>query len=225
MSGLFLQIDADQHFASRPEDVRVVGEKRNGGIGLEIAYRRAGKNPTRFPPAPGNGRQRKRAGVVGANGNDRHRRKILGQTDGGIAQVFARDVDRNIGRRPLERLKQDADLLAGAAAKLDHAAMRTHLSRDIARILFEDRDLGTGRIVFGQTADFLEQCRAARVIKELARNPLVGALEARQHRIPKAFFAGCQIMEGKARAIFHPRSSASRSPAKAQRADGGKKLR
>jgi len=103
--------------------------------------------------------------------------------------------------------------------------MRSHLSCDITRILFEDRDLGTRRIIFGQAADFFEQGRATRVIKELARNPLVGAIEARQHRIPKAFFAGCQIMEGKARAIFHPRSSASRSPAKAQRADGGKKLR
>src|SRR5271163_3530466 len=40
---LFLQIDADQHFASRPEDMRVVGEKRDGGIGLKIAYRRAGE--------------------------------------------------------------------------------------------------------------------------------------------------------------------------------------
>jgi len=205
--------------------MRVVGEKRDGGIGLEIAYRRAGEKSDPLSSSAGQRWQRKRAGVVGANGNDRHRRKILGQTDGSIAQVFARDVNRNIGRRPLERLKQDADLLAGAAAKLDHAAMRPHLSRDIARILFEDRDLGTGRIIFGQTADFLEQSRAARVIKELARNPLVSALEARQHRVPKAFLAGCQIMEGKARVIFHPKSSANRSPAKAQRADGGKKLR
>ena len=139
--------------------------------------------------------------------------------------MFARDVDRNIGCRLLERLKQDPDLLAGAAAKLDDPAMRPHLSRDITRILFKDRNLGAGRIVFGQTADFLEQRRAARVIKELARNPLLGAREARQHRIPKAFFAGCQIMEGKARAISHPMSSASRNPAKAQRAEGGKKLR
>ena len=115
--------------------------------------------------------------------------------------------------------------MAGAAAKLDQAAMRSHLSRDITRILFEDRDLGTRRIVFGQTADLLEQSRAAGVVKELARYPLVGALEPRQHRIPKAFFSGCQIMEGKARTIFHPMSSASRNPAKPQRADGGKKLR
>ena len=52
---LLLQIDADQHFASRPEDARVVGEKSDGGIRLEIADRRAGENPTRFPPAPGSG--------------------------------------------------------------------------------------------------------------------------------------------------------------------------
>ena len=153
---------------------------------------------------------------------------VYGTTDGHtrkIAQVLARDVDWNIGRRLFERLKQDADLLAGAAAKLDQPAMRPHLSRDITRILLEDRDLRTGRIILRQTTDFLEQCRAAGVVKEFAWNPLVGALEARQHRSSKAFFSGRQIMEGKARAISHPMSSASRNPPKAQRAEGRKKLR
>src|ERR1700732_1812694 len=122
--------------------------------------------------------------------------------------------------------KSSAKLMAASRKCSREMSTGTYAAgRDIARILFEDRDLDTGRIIFGQTADFLEQSRAARVIKELARNPLVGAREARQHRIPKAFFAGCQIMEGKARAISHPMSSASRNPAKAQRAEGGKKLR
>jgi hypothetical protein len=103
--------------------------------------------------------------------------------------------------------------------------MRPHLRRDIARVLSQNPDLGAGRIVFRQTADLLEQGGAARVVEEFARDRLAGAAEPIEHGIAEAFLAGCQIMKGKARAVDHPISSANRNPTKAQRAEGGKKLR
>src|SRR6516162_8882386 len=139
--------------------------------------------------------------------------------------MLARDVDWHISCRPIERSQQDARLRAGAAAELDQPAVRADLRRNIGRVFFEDRDLGAGRIVFGEAADRLEQSRAARVIEEFARDRFWGAAEPFQHGIAKALLTGRQIMKREASAADHPRSSASRNPAKAQRAAGGKKLR
>ena len=59
---VLLQIDADQHLAAGPEDARVVGEKRDRGIGLEIADRRAGEKAD--PLSSGAGQRRQRKGRV-----------------------------------------------------------------------------------------------------------------------------------------------------------------
>jgi len=139
--------------------------------------------------------------------------------------MLTRDVDGDVSGRLIERLQEDSHLLAGTAAELYQAAITPHAGRDVTRVVLEDRDLGTGQIVFGQAADCLEQGRAARVVKEFARYSLAGAAEPAQDGVAKAFLSGSQIIEGKSRATPHSTSSASRSPAKVQRAEGGKKLR
>ena len=82
--------------------------------------------------------------------------KIFGEAARGFVQMLARDVDGDVGRRPIERPQKNSNLLAGAAAKLDQPAARPHLGRDIARILLENRDLRPSRIIFWQPADLLE---------------------------------------------------------------------
>src|SRR5262249_41000726 len=139
--------------------------------------------------------------------------------------MLARDIDRYVSRRPIEGAQQDPRLRAGAAAELDQPAARADLRADRGRVFFEDRDLGAVRIILRKAADFLKQSRATRVIEEFARDRFGGAAEPVEHGVAKAFFTGCEIMKREAGAADHPTSSASRSPAKAQRAEGGKKLR
>src|SRR6516165_6036972 len=103
--------------------------------------------------------------------------------------------------------------------------MRPHLSRDVCGVRLENGDLSTSRIVFWQAADLLEEPGAARIVKELARDRLVGPAEPAEHSIAETLFARRQVIKGKTPTIDHSTSSASRNPAKAQRAEGGKKLR
>src|SRR5215472_10461693 len=223
--GILFQIDADQHLAAGTENTRVIGEKGHRRVGLEIANRRAREETDLLAARAGQGRQRETPGVVGAHSEDRNRREILGKRSGGVAQMLTRDVDGDVGVGLIERPKENSHLLAGAAAELDQAAIAPHLGRDVTRVVLEDHNLGTGQIVFGQAADCLEKGGAARVVKEFARYSLAGAAEPAQDGVAKAFLSGSQIMEGKSRAAPHSTSSASLTPAKAQRAEGGKKLR
>src|SRR5215471_19037231 len=139
--------------------------------------------------------------------------------------MLTRDVDGDVGAGLIEHPKENSHLLAGTAAELDQAAIAPHLGRDVSRVVLEDHNLGTGQIVFAQAADCLEQGRAARVVKEFARYSLAGDAEPAEDGVAKAFLSGSQIMEGKSRATPHSISSASLTPANAQRAEGGKKLR
>ena len=221
--GVLFQIDADQHLSPGAEDARIIGKKRDRAVRIEIADRRSGEEPHPLAPGARQQGQHERPRIIGADGDHRDRRKILGESSSGITQMLARNVHRNIGGGPVERVQQNADLLAGAAAELDQPAMRTHLSRDFGGILFEDRDLGPRRIIFGQPADLFEEPGTARVVEEFARDRFAGADEPAEHGIAKALLAGRQIMKGKMGvAAPHQMSSASRSPAKAQRAEGGK---
>src|SRR6516165_999042 len=139
--------------------------------------------------------------------------------------MLARDVDRHISRRPVEHPQQNARLGAGPTAELDQPAVWTDLCGDRGRVLFEDRDLGAGRIIFREATNRLEQRRATSVVEEFAWDRFGGAAEPVEHSVAKALLAGCEVVKRKARAADHPRSSASRSPEKAQREDGGKKFR
>src|SRR5205085_10328778 len=110
-------------------------------------------------------------------------------------------------------LEQDPHLLAGAAAKLYEAAMRTELRRDIGGKAVEDRDFGAGQVVLGEIADFLKQRRAARVIEEFARQRFRLAAETGDHRVAKALLRRREIVKRETNsAISHHRSSARRSP-------------
>src|SRR5712691_1808375 len=92
-------------------------------------------------------------------------------------------------------------------------------------IFLEDRDLGAGQVILRNLADLFEQGRAARIVKELARQRLGRTAQPGEHRIAKILLAWRQIVKGKVGAVHSYKSSASRSPENAQRAEGGKKLR
>ena len=75
------------------------------------------------------------------------------------------------------------------------ATMRTDTFRDVAGIPFEDRDLGAGQIIFRYSADLLEQCRAARVVEEFARQRLRLSGEPGDDRIAEALLGRRQIVK------------------------------
>src|ERR1700756_2025147 len=87
--GVLFEVDADQHLAPGTENTSIIGQKRDRGVGLEITDRRPGEEPHPLARRAGQPRQQKGARVVGADGNDRDPRKILGETGGGITQMLA----------------------------------------------------------------------------------------------------------------------------------------
>ncbi len=115
--------------------------------------------------------------------------------------------------------------MACAAAEFDDPGIYAHLGRDIFGIFLENSDFSARRVVFRKPADLFEKSRAALIVKEFTRDRFPRTGEAIQDGIPETLLTGRQIMKGKARFIPHQLSSASRNPAKAQRAEGGKKLR
>ena len=153
---VLFQIDADQHLAAVSENARVIGQKVYCGVRLEIADRRAWKEADPLAIRAGQGRQREGPRVIGADRDDRQPWEVLGEAAGSVPQMLARDVDRHVSRRPIERLQQDARFGARAAAELNQPAVRADLCRDLRRIRFEDRDLGAGRVILRQAADRLE---------------------------------------------------------------------
>src|SRR5229473_1285451 len=197
MAGSFLRSTPISISPSGPSSSAQWARNRTTASGSKLPMVDPGKNPTRFPGEPG----------------------------GGLAEIFARDVDRHIGGRRLERLQEDAHLAAGTAAQFHEPAMRAEMRRDRAGIFLEDRDLGAGQIVFRNLTDLLEQGRAAHIVEEFARQRLRVLSEPGEHRVAKILLARRQIVKGEDAAIHPYRSSARRSPENAQRAEGGKKLR
>src|SRR5262249_14820555 len=85
---------------------------------------------------------------------------------------------------------------AVGAAKFDQRAARTEAHRDLFRAQSHDRGLGTGRVVFRQLADGLEQRRAALIVKILGRELLLGTREAGDHVVEKIPRIWTQIVKG-----------------------------
>ena len=223
---VLLQVGADQHLAAGTEQLCPIRQECDDLAWLEIADRRAREKADALAIGSGKLRQHKGPGVIGADRDHRELWKIGGEPRRRAAQLLARNVDRDIGGRPIERLEQDAHLVAGAAAELDETAMRTDAGGDIGGETVEDRDLGARQIILGQLADLLEQSRAARVVEKFTRQRFGVAAEPGEDRVAKAFLARREVMKRKTGGdISHHRSSARRSPEKAQRAEGGKKLR
>src|SRR5229473_2201207 len=160
---------------SGPSSSAQWARNRTTASGSKLPIVDPGKNPTRLPGGPGGGR----------------------------AQIVARDVDRHIGRRRLERLQEDAHLAAGTAAQFDEPAMRAEMPGNSAGIFLEDRDLGAGQIIFRNLTDLLEQGRAAHIVEEFARQRFRFVAEPGEDRVAKALFARRKIVKGEDAAI-HP---------------------
>src|SRR5713101_147211 len=222
---LLLEIDPDQHLPLGPEPLGAVGKKPHNRLRLEIADGRPREKPDALPRRAGQRRQWERTGIIGADRDDAQLGEIGGEPGGGLAEIFARDVDRHIGGRRLERLQEDAHLAAGTAAQFHEPAMRAEMRRDRAGIFLEDRDLGAGQIVFRNLTDLLEQGRAAHIVEEFARQRLRVLSEPGEHRSANSLLPPRRTVKGEDAATNLYRSSAWRSPENAQRAAGGKKLR
>lgn len=152
--------------------------------------------------------------------------ETVGQRGGRVTQVGFGDVDGNIARRRFELLKQQARLDAAAAAVLDQQAIGAKRRRHGLPVSAHDRQLGAGRVIFGQRADAVEEPGTGFVVEVFARDFLglegqaaqhIGAEMVRRRKIEP----GDRLGEG----LRHGTSRAMRMPVNCQRASGGKKLR
>ena len=110
-AAVFFQVDPDQHLPAGAEDARAVRQKAPDRLGLEIADRRAREEADPLAAGPGKAGSANGPRIIGADRDDRQFREVLGERGGGFAQMLARDVDRHVGGRPVERLQQDAHLV------------------------------------------------------------------------------------------------------------------
>ena len=194
--------------------------------GAKLPIVEPGKKPSRLP-SPRAGKRGRSNGrvIVGADRDDGERREIARPARRRLAQRLARDVDRDIGGRRLERVAAAVRTLRLAPLPNStswHA--RPDKRGDLAGVLLEDRHLGARRIVFRQLADLLEQRRAARVVEKVARDRLCalrrGPTSTASRKLSSAGARSWKTRQVLASSLM--RSSASRMPPNAQRARAGR---
>ena len=97
----------------------------------------------------------------------------------------------------------------------------------LAGVAVHDGQLGARQVILVELADPVEQPRALRVVKVLARQPLSRAAQAGEHLGEHAVAAGAEVAGGRrgGEQARHRTSLASRMPVNCHRASGGKKLR
>src|SRR5207237_5083597 len=85
-----------------------------------------------------------------------------------FAQLLLRNIDGDVNGGALERFDENASLRTGAGAKSDQLDACSEVRRDLGAISIQNVDLSSGNVIFRQLANFLEQHRAALIVKILA---------------------------------------------------------
>ena len=142
------QIDADQQPPFPAEHVADSAQEALGLGGLEVAYRRTGKEG-RPRVVVGIHGQCERHRVVGADRMHLEVRKGLRQRACRLQQMISGDVHRHVDGRA-QGLQQHADLQAAAAAEFHQQRVAAEPPRHLGAMFAQDGDLGAGRIVLGQ---------------------------------------------------------------------------
>ena len=82
--------------------------------------------------------------------------------------MLLRNIHRDVNRGAFERFDENASLRTGAGAKSDQLDACSEVRRDLGAISIQNVDLSSGNVIFRQLANFLEQHRAALIVKILA---------------------------------------------------------
>ena len=120
-------------------------------------------------------------GEVGDDGLDAETGVIEGDGFGGAQEVLAGDVDRDVGSdafEAIQRVEQEADLEAAAAAVLDQCAVGAKATGHGRGVALEDREFGAGGVVLLQLGDGIEERGAVFVVEVLGGEPFLGRGEA-----------------------------------------------
>ena len=184
------RIGADDHQRTRADRVADAVELRHRIVGLEVADRRAGEEHEPAAPSLRKLRQRLQGAEVGHDGLDRQRREAQAQCLHRFGQELLGDVDRQIGRRCVERAEQQRCLAARSAAEFDHHGARPRLGGDRSGAMFEDPGLGARRVVLGQSRDLLEELGATVVVQPGCRNRLLRQRQTGEHVARKCVAGG-----------------------------------
>ena len=195
-------------------------------VRVHVADRRAREEAE--PPSATGRRQFERPGEVGTHRPD-HERRPRRREPGlqGVERLLG-DVDRHVGAEPSGR-EHELRLPLVARAELDQdrvAVDRTGRRRERARMRFEQRHLGAGRVVFRQRRDQPEQPATFGVVEQLRRQGLSCARQAADD-LGDEILVGA-VGNGRAGIIEHDgsqRSKARRTPVTCHRFSGGKKFR
>ena len=174
--GIFLEIDADDHGAARPDLAAGHLEERVRLLRREIADGRAWEVDD---PARGAAIRRycQRVGEIGADGDDAEARKPAQKPLHRRTQRRRRDIDRHVDRGR-ERADKEAGLQAFAAAVFEERRALAGETRDVAQLLLGNRQLGARRVVLAQPADALEELAADGVVEVLGRQRLLRARQS-----------------------------------------------
>ena len=122
---------------------------------------------------------------VGRDRKDFDSRVISLQILGDLRQVFLGDIDRDVGDGAWQAVEQQACLPRAAAAILYQSHTRSDLIGHLLCVPTHDLRLGSGQIVFVEMTDLIKQCRAAMVVKVLARQATLLCTETGEHIIEK----------------------------------------
>ena len=85
-----------------------------------------------------------------------------------FAQLFFRNIDRDINSWLFERVDQDPRFGARAGAEPDQVDLWPEMRCDFGAMSIQNIDLGSRNVLLRQFANFLKQGRAALVVKILA---------------------------------------------------------
>ena len=87
--------------------------------------------------------------------------------------MLLRNIDGHIAQTSLQRLDQDANLPARAAAIFDQEAPLAKKRCDLAGVSLENRNLGSRRVILVELANPVEEFRASLVVEVFWRDALL----------------------------------------------------
>ena len=82
-----------------------------------------------------------------------------------MQQEIARNIDRQIQQRIIQRTKQNFRLDAGARTILDDRRVASAKPRDVASVFSQNAGFGSRRVILGNRRDLLEKFRPTIIVQ------------------------------------------------------------
>ena len=166
-------------------------------------------------------RQLQRLKIIGAYRENFERRHGAAQFSGRIREPLPGNVHGNIRNGILEMFEQHPRLHSRARSKADQLCVRADRFGHLGSMTTQDLRLGASDIIFRELGDFLEQLRAALVVKKFARERTRRTREAFQDFSEEILTDRLEVEYlNRSGGVTHAGSRASRIPVNCQRFSG-----